>query len=479
MSYDKGINGNVRRLIGQVEFKHKGSRLFCDSAYQHIDKNNMDAYGHVRIVQGDSLTLTGKRLFYEDDKQLAQIFDEVVMKDKKTTLTTDRMDYDMQTNVASYNSGARIVDGVNVLTSIAGYYYSKSHDLYFKRDVVLQNPKYVMNGDTLRYNTTNSTAYFLGPTTIRSDSNLIYCEKGWYNTETQTSTFSSNAYLKTKTQVLRGDQIYYDRQKGFGKANGNVTITDSVNKVIIGGDYAEHFEKTDSSFTTGHALMTQIFEGDSLFMHSDTLMAVAGVVDSAGKDKKHTLFAFHNVRMYKSDMQGSCDSLVYDYRDSTIRLFTAPILWSGLNQLTADSITLQVANSNIDKIYLVNSAFIASRADSVQKGIVDSLRFNQIRGKNMTGYMQDNKLYKIFVEGNGQTIYYGKNKADKMVGVNRAECSNLMIYVKDNQVKGVTLINKPDATFYPIRELSTQELRLKGFHWLHEKRPEKKSDIFE
>jgi len=137
-----------------------------------------------------------------------------------------------------------------------------------------------------------------------------------------------------------------------------------------------------------------------------------------------------------------------------------------------------VARSSIDKIYLVNSAFIASRADSIQHGIVDSLRFNQIRGKNMTGYMQDNKLYKIFVEGNGQTIYYGKNKEDKMVGVNRAECSNLMIYVKDNQVKGVTLINQPDATFYPIRELSTRELRLKGFHWLHEKRPEKKADIF-
>jgi len=478
MSYDKDNNGDVRKLVGNVEFKHKGARLFCDSAYQHIDQNNMDAYGHVRIIQGDSLTLTGKRLFYEDDKQLATIYDEVVMKDKKTTLTTDQMVYDMQTNVASYTHHARIVDGQNTLTSRYGYYYSKSHDLYFKSDVVLLNPKYEMKGDTLRYNTTNSTAYFLGPTTIRSDSNLIYCEQGWYNTETQISAFSSNAYLKTKTQVLKGDRIYYDRMKGYGRADGNVTITDSVNQVIIGGDYAEHYEKTDSSFATGHAIMTQIFDGDSLFLHGDTLMAVSEKGDTSRKTNKHTLFAFHDVKIFKSDLQGSCDSLVYDYRDSTIRLFTNPVLWSGLNQLTADSITIQVAHSKIDRIYLVNSAFMASRADSLQEGTLDSLRFNQIRGKIMTGYFSENKLYKIFVEGNGQTIYYGKNKNDQMFGVNRAECSNLMIYVKENKVQGVTLINKPDATFYPIHELSTRELRLKGFHWLDEKRPDKKEDIF-
>jgi lipopolysaccharide export system protein LptA len=478
MSYNKDMNGNVRKLIGNVEFKHKGARLFCDSAYQHIDQNNMDAYGHVRIVQGDTLTLTGKRLFYEDDKQLATIYDEVVMKDRKTTLTTDQMIYDMQTNVASYAHGARIVDGENILTSQFGYYYSKSHDLYFKHDVVLVNPKYEMKGDTLRYNTTNSTAYFLGPTTIHSAEDLIYCEKGWYNTETQISSFSSNAFLKTKTQVLKGDMIYYDRLKGYGRADGHVTITDSVNQVIIGGDFAEHYEKTDSSFATGHALMTQLFDGDSLFLHSDTLMAVSEKGDTSSDTKKHTLFAFHNVRIFKSDLQGSCDSLVYDYRDSTIRLFTKPVLWSGLNQLTADSITMQVAHSKIDKIFLVNSAFLASRADSLQQGLTDSLRFNQIRGKNMTGYFSDNKLYKIFVEGNGQTIYYGKNKTDQMVGVNRAECSDLMIYVNNNKVKGVTLLNKPDATFYPIRELSTRELRLKGFQWLDAKRPGKKEDIF-
>ena len=90
-------------------------------------------------------------------------------------------------------------------------------------------------------------------------------------------------------------------------------------------------------------------------------------------------------------------------------------------------------------MYLVNSSFIASRADSMQQGELDSLRFNQIRGKNMTGYFTDNKLYQILVNGNGQTIYYGKNKKEKNFGVNRADCSDLIIRVNENKVTQISL----------------------------------------
>ena len=476
--FDKSINGDVRRLIGDVVFRHKDARMFCDSAYMYIATNNVDAYGSVRIIQGDTLTLTGKRLHYDDELQVAEIFENVVMRDRKMTLTTEKLDYNMQTQVASYATGARIVDAENTLTSKLGTYQAHSHDLFFRHDVVLVNPRYEMKADTLRYNTRSSTAFFIGPTTIRSDSNSIYCEDGWYNTATEVSKFTRNAWLKTRTQRLAGDTIYYDRKLGVGKAFGHVTVQDSVNKVTIGGDYAEHFESVDSSFATGHALMIQQFEGDSLFLHADTLMATGTAGQPQDDGRKHMLFAYHRVRFFKSDLQGGCDSLVYDWRDSTIRLFRQPVLWSGLNQLTADSMHLQVSESRIDRIYLVNSAFIASQVDSLQSGVLDSLRFNQIRGKTMTGYFSENALERIFVEGNGQTIYYGKNKTDQAVGVNRADCSNLMIYVRKNKVEQVTLLNQPDATFYPIRELPTRELRLKGFRWLEESRPLTRDDIF-
>lgn len=479
--FDQAVNSEVQRLTGNVSFKHENAFMYCDSAYLNKAKNSLEAFAHVRITKGDSITLTGKRLLYNGNTEQAEVFDEVIMTDKKMTLNTSHLNYDMNRDIASYTDSAHIVDSENTLTSKLGYLFSKTHDLFFKRDVLLVNPHYIMTGDTLRYNTVNKTAYFLGPTFIRSKANLIYCEHGWYNTANQTSAFYQHAFLKTNTQTLKGDTIYYNRNKAVGKGYGHVSVQDSVNKVIISGDYAEHHELTDSSFVTGHALMTQIFDTDSLFLHGDTLKAVADqqtIKSDTSRNKKRNLFAYHHVKLYKKDLQGSCDSLVYNYKDSTIKLFRNPVLWSGLNQLSSDSVTIQTANSQITKMYLVNSAFITSRADSAEAGPVDSLRFNQIRGKNMTGFFKDNKLFRINVEGNGQTIYYAKNKNKKNFGVNRAECSDLVIYVNENKVEKITLLNEPDGTLSPINEVPLKELRLKGFSWKEEQRPVSKEEIF-
>jgi lipopolysaccharide export system protein LptA len=479
--FDNQINPGADRLLGNVVFKHENAIMSCDSAYLYKAANTLEAFGRVRINQGDTLTMTGKHLVYLGDSRLAQMSEDVEMHDRKMTLNTQRLDYNMETDVASYIDSAHIIDDADVLTSRLGYYFSNSRDMFFRKDVILTNPNFRMTCDTLRYNTVTKTAYFMGPTYIRSQENLIYCERGWYNTDLQTSLFTGNSYLQSKEQTLRGDTVTYDRMKAVGIGFGNVSVFDSTNNVIIKGDYAEHHEQQDSSFVTGHATMIQIYDNDSLFMHGDTLKAVAvptdSSLDSTG-NRKRNLFAWHHVKLFRSDLQGKCDSLVYSYADSSIKLFTDPVLWSGLNQLTADSITIQTANSKIDKMYLVNSSFIVSKADSAQQGEVDSLRFNQIRGKNMTGYFNDNKLYQILVTGNGQTIYYGKNKQNKNFGVNRADCSDLIIRINENKVQQISLLKEPDGTLYPINELPTKELRLKGFLWMDEKRPKTKDDIY-
>ena len=242
------------------------------------------------------------------------------------------------------------------------------------------------------------------------------------------------------------------------------------------GDYGERHEITDSAWVTGNAIMVQEMDGDSMFLHGDTLLAVGKT--PADSSSKKDLFAFHHVKIYKHDLQGSCDSLVYRASDSTITLFRNPILWSGLNQLTADSIYMQTENGGISRIYLHTNSFITSLADSVAgHSIEDSLRFNQVKGKDMTGFLNDNKLYRINVNGNGQTIYYAKNKKDKNFAVNRADCSDLVIYVNENKVESISLLNDPDGTLYPIREMSAKELRLKGFKWMNLLRPVSKDDI--
>lgn len=475
--FDENINAKATRLLGNVVFKHENTLMYCDSAYMYRDENRIEAFSNVRINQGDTLQMTGKRLDYDGNSRQAKMFEDVVMRDRKTVLTTSRLDYDMEKEVAYYNDSAHIVDGENTLTSKTGYYYSHLHDLFFRRDVVLVNPKFIMESDTLRYNTLNKTSYFLGPTYIRSNDNLIYCENGWYQTEKQRSNFRKNAFLRSREQTLRGDSIVYDRIKAIGKAYGHVNINDTVNKVIIEGDYAEHHENSDSSWVTGNALMTQLMEGDSLFMHADTLMAIGRDTSEEGRKKKN-LFAFHKVKLFSDDLQGKCDSLVYDQSDSTIRLFHEPILWSGLNQLTGDSINMQTSNGAVTHILMNSNSFITSMADSLPDAIEDSTKYNQIKGKNMIGFLEDNKIYKIDVIGNGQTIYYAKNKKNRNFAVNRADCSDLTIYVNENKVRSITLLNEPDGTLFPINQLSTKELRLKGFKWQGKNRPNSKQEIF-
>lgn len=476
--FDQAINAKATRLLGNVKFKHENVIMFCDSAYLYRDDNKLEAFNNIRITQGDTMTLRGKRLLYDGNTRLANVFEDVILQDRKMTLTTSRLDYNMATNIASYQDSARIIDGENTLTSKLGYYYSNVHDFYFRKDVVLINPKYTMTGDTLRYNSMSKISYFLGPTWIRSAENTIYCENGWYDTDKQTSFFQQNSFLQTKGQLLKGDSVIYNRLSGIGMVFGNVSIHDSTNKMVISGDYGEHHEQSDSSWVTGRALLTQFYDTDTMTLHADTLMAIAVRNESDTIKKDRNMFAFHHVKLFKPDLQAACDSLVYYRPDSTIRLYGEPLLWSGANQLIADSVTIQTENDEISKMFLVNNAFIISRADSLVGSVIDSLRFNQIRGKNMTGYFIDNKMHRIEVEGNGQTIYYAKDKSGKNFSVNRADCSDMVILVDENKVQSITLLNAPDGTLFPIRELSTGELRLKGFSWKESKRPLSQKDIF-
>jgi lipopolysaccharide export system protein LptA len=476
--FNQEQNAAATRLIGNVRFRHESAVMNCDSAYLYRAENRLEAFGRIRMNQGDTVQLTGGRLNYDGNTRIAQVFRNIVLTDRKMTLHTERITYDVENGIASYTDSAHIVDGENVLTSRFGTYHSVSRDLYFKKDVRLTNPRYTLTCDTLRYNTSNSTAYFLGPTYIRTRSSTMYCENGWYDTGRQLSYFTGKSYLETNGQLLSGDTLQYDQRREIGKGRGNVAITDSSRKLIIRGDYAEHHRLTDSSWVVGHSEMVQFDEHDSLFLHADTLMAIGQRSESDTSARHKDIFAYHRVRVYKLDLQGTCDSLVYTFSDSTIRFYRNPVLWSGPNQLTADSIWLVTGDNRIERIHLRQNALIVSKSDTLQTGSVDSLRFNQITGKVMTGHFKENELYRIDVNGNVQTIYYAKSKKGNDVAVNRADCSELRIRVKNNEVQKITFIKDPEGTLYPLNELKTSDLRLKGFRWEETIRPKDRASIF-
>ncbi|GAH68303.1 unnamed protein product, partial [marine sediment metagenome] len=258
--------------------------------------------------------------------------------------------------------------------------------------VVVINPDYTIYSDRLKYNTENKITYFYGPTEIFSDSSYIYCERGWYNTETDISQLNQNALVKNSKQTVKGDSLYYEKLTGFGRAVNNVVIIDHEQDIILKGNRGIYYENSDYARLTDRAQFIQITPEDTLYLHADTLLSELDTSDTK------FIKAYYGVKIFKSNLQGKCDSMAYSFADSVIRLYYEPVLWSEVNQISAEYIEIHTEHKQAKTMYLEKSSFIISKEDTS--------KFNQIKGKNMVCHFRDNELYRIDVKGNGQTVYY-------------------------------------------------------------------------
>ncbi|MCB0396089.1 MAG: hypothetical protein KDD36_05525 [Flavobacteriales bacterium] len=464
--FDRQQIGNVQRLVGNVILEHEGALLSCDSAWLYSGANRFQAFGHVVINHNDTLTISGDSLLYEGNTRTANLYHNIRLQTPSSSLTTNRMIYHTDSKQALYTGGGEIIDKDNRLRSRSGTYDANSSTYFFKDSVKLFSKQYEISTDTLKYNTITHRSTFLGPTYIEGEGNTVYCENGWYNTRTDQLEYNTNVSIASGNQRLKGDSIVFDKNTGIGKIFRQVEILDTAQHTLVRGDYAEYMQKMDSSFVTGHVLLIMVMDSDSLYLHADTLRTRE---DSVSHNK--TLYAYNKVRFYKSDMQGQCDSLIYREADSTITMYGKPVLWSEENQMTSGIIRLRLWDGKVQKLLMNEEAMIISQEDSS--------RFNQIKGRDMTGFFNKNRLHKINVVGNGQTIYFAKNDKEEMIGVNKAECSDMMIFMKENKVKSITFITQPDATLFPINDIPPSELRLKKFRWMENVRPANQNDIFQ
>jgi len=463
LKYNKEKNPNIRKFIGDVAFKHNEFTMYCDGAYSYLNINKIDAFSNVHIKKGDSLNLFGDFLSYNGDKSFGKIRNNVKLDDQKAQLYTDSLDFNSNNNYAHYFNGGKIINEDKTITSRLGHYYSNEDLAFFKDSVVIVDTNYTVRADTLKYNTDSEIAYFYGPTEILSQNNYLYCENGWYNTKTEQFLFRKKSLYKKGDRIIKGDTLFYDDKKGYGEIKQNAVIQDTSKNIILKGNYSEYTENPQYAFLTDSAVMINVDEEkDSLYLHADTLKSH---YDST---EEYRIFrAYHKVKIFKTDLQGMCDSLSYTLKDSTIKMFHNPVLWSDSTQSLADSIDIFTKNNHLDKIKLKQSAFIITQEDTT--------KFNQIKGREMTGFLKNNKLYKVEVYGNGETIYYTKDDK-KIVGVNKAVSSNLIIKLQNNQVAKINMMTDPEGTLSPLDR--AEDVKLKGFKWLENHRPGSKKDIF-
>lgn len=466
LDYKEAVYGKVRRLIGNVGFRQDDVTMYCDSAYQNEEDNSFKAFNNIRIYQGDSVSMFGDTLDYDGNLRKALLRGKTVtLHDGDMTLTTDIINYDANEGIGYYTTGGHIVNKENNLTSTIGTYDTKSKTFGFKDSVVLKNPEYTMYCDTLQYNTASRYAYFFGPTRIydNSDSSMVYCENGWYNTAINYSQFSKNSYILTKDKKLSADSMVYTGKTGIDQAYRNILLVDTTNKIEIRGQRGTYNRNTNQAWVTEAASGAIKVEDDTLFMTADTLKTW---YDSTRKNR--TLYAYHNTRYFKKDMQGLCDSLQYSFNDSVINMEGSPVLWSEQNQITADTIRVYMKNGQINRLEMLKNTFVVSEKDTT--------KYNQVRGRNAEGYFKDRKLREVLVNSDVENIYYIEEDTGKYIGMNKIVCGNLKLVIHENKVHEVRYYNGPTGNMYPMDQLPA-EVRLKGFKWLKEKRPLSKADV--
>lgn len=461
-------NPDAQILVGNVTFRHDSIYMYCDSACFYEKTNSLEAFDNVKMVQGDTLFLYGDYLFYDGNTQIAQVRNNVRMENRTIILETDSLNYDRIANLGYYFDGGSLMDEENVLTSDWGEYSPATKMSVFNYDVKLLNPKFTLTSDTLRYNTMSKVASIVGPSNIESDQNHIYSELGFYNTQLGQAELLDRSILTNDGKQLTGDSLFYDRNKGYGEAFSNVEFSDTINKNMLRGNYCRYDELTEYAFATDKAVAVDFSQGDSLFLHADTLQLYTYHLDTDSMFRE--MRAFHKVRIYRTDVQGVCDSLVFSSKDTCLTMYTDPILWNAQQQLLGEEIRVYMNDSTIDWAHIQNQAL------SVEK--LDSVNFNQVSGKEMKAYFKDGEMHQVDVLNSVRVVYYWMEQDSTLMGMNVSETSELSVFLENRKMKKMLMKPKTNGTFYPMDQLPADKMKLDNFAWFDYVRPLNKRDIF-
>lgn len=464
LDIDNTIANNAERLIGNVVIHHKDITIYCDSAYMYSATNSADAFGNVRINKNDTLNLFAGIINYNGNTSYAIAKNNVRLQKKTTTLYSEKLDFDLKNNIGYYTTHGKIVDSINILESTIGEYHMNKDIAYFYKNVEAYNDKYRLDGDTLIYNTKTTVAEIFGPTIIKDSTNILYTENGWYNTNTGETELTKNSKIYNDRQQLKAGFIQYNRATDNGKAEKNVVITDKKNHTEVFGNHATYSNAIEVALITDSAQFVAYGQEDTLYMHADTLKTVPDTI----ADEK-IIKSYYGVRFFRKDLQGVCDSMVYFTKDSVIQLHIAPVIWSKNNQLKSDYIVVYQYNDKENEAILDNNSFIISQ--------LDSIKFNQIKGKKMIGFFDNKNLNKIKVSGNGQTLYYASDKKE-IIGLNKALSSNIDIFLKEGKIAKIAFLTQPEGGLTPLDKLKEEDKHLIGFDWLDNIRPKSRFDIF-
>lgn len=496
LSFDEKRLPDVQILVGNVCFRHDSALMYCDSAYFFEKDNSLHAFGHVHLIQGDSLEGWGDVLYYYGDTKLAKFRRNVRLLHDGATLTTDYLNYDRAKDIAYYFEGGMIEDSINTLTSLRGQYTPYNDQAVFSGEVRLVHPNFILTSDTLCYNTATHQADLVSPTrVVYEEETTILSSKGWYNTETEYSMLLNRSQVvHSDGMTLTGDTIYYDKLAGYGRVRGNMQSVDSSNHVTLYGHRGEMWENTDSGYATDSALLVDWSDSTMYtYVHADTLFTqqlphrisvlvpqdsiwvdstwIYPAPDTQWVDTSYMqVRAFYNVRLYREDIQVVCDSMHYNGKDSMALLVGDPVCWNEDNQVSADTITIHFKNNELDHLHGWGNAIM-----SKQEG---DNEFDQMAGKEMYAYVRDGDIYLVDVQGNAETVFYPREEDGSYLGVNKTQSSFIQVYLKDRVVDYMIFTTATTGVMSPMSQATEDDKFLVTFFWAVQERPRRPADVF-
>ena len=471
--FDERTHRTAQFLVGNVKFDHDGVIMLCDSALFYEASNSFDAFGNVKMIQGDTLSLQSDVLYYNGLDQLAKARYNVVLVHRETTLYTDSLDFDRLYNLGYFFEGGRLLDQGNELTSDWGEYSPSTREAVFNYNVKLLNPappeptKTTLISDTLHYNTQTAIAFIVGPSNIDHGDSHIYSESGYYNTQNNESYLLDRSILTNNGKRLVGDSIVWDSEIEAGKAFGNIEYIDVINKNAFTGNYCFYDENNGYFEAYDSAVVADFSQQDTLWAHADTFKVITFFNDTDSMYR--VMHGYKHMRAFRADVQAVCDSLVYNSKDSCLTMYQDPIMWLNGQQLLGEEIQIFLNDSTMDSIKVLRQAL------SVEK--LDSIHYNQVTGKEINSYFNNGEIYLTTVNSNVYLNYYPFDEDSIMVEMNYTETALLKLFLEHRRVDHIWM---PAATgvMYPIPLIPANKLYLSNFAWFDYIRPYDKTDLF-
>lgn len=440
-------------VSGNVVFTKMGTTLYCDSAYYYPATSSMDAFGHVRMLQGDTLEVKSDYIYYDGLAQLArlrtagggnQVSLEHTSKSDGTKkyLYTDSLDYDLRGGLAYFNNGGRMYNqnlktgARDTLTSLTGQYSTVTKVAEVTGNVSLRNATSRLNTERMLYHTDTRTVDLVERTEIHSGADYINTSSGTYNMATGNATLDSRSFIAHRDEkgyetTLEGDSIVYNhalaRSEAYMFSNPlkhprPMVIVDTARHSILTGGYGFYSDSTKTAYAERYPLLKEFSRPDTIFLRADKVwmqtynygvkplpvlqldsfstaadsVRAAEIAEFNENTEYHVAKAYNRARFFRTDIQGIADSITFVSKDSILYLDRKPIVWSGNRMVAGSEIAVHFNDSTADRARLPHNGLIV---EEVGEGF-----YNQLRANKMTAYLKNNTLSHLDAATNVQTI---------------------------------------------------------------------------